>query len=114
MTIIAIGIDLAKNVFAVHGVDETGKAALVRPSVKREALLELVAKLPPCVIGMEACSGAHYWARQFQAYGHTVRLMAAKFVAPYRLSGRKGKNDAADAQAICEAAHRWRSRLFRG
>jgi transposase len=106
MTIIAIGIDLAKNVFAVHGVDETGKAALVRPSVKRDALLELIAKQPPCVIGMEACSGAHYWARQFQAYGHTVRLIAAKFVAPYRLSGRKGKNDAADAQAICEAVQR--------
>ena len=73
MTIIAIGIDLAKNVFAVHGVDETGTAVLVRPNVKRDGLLELVAKQPPCVIGMEACSGAHYWARQFQAYGHTGR-----------------------------------------
>jgi len=78
----------------------------VRPSVRRDALLELVAKLPPCVIGMEACSGAHHWARQFQTYGHTVRIIAAKFVAPYRLSGRKGKNDAADAQAICEAVQR--------
>lgn len=88
MTIIAIGIDLAKNVFAVHGVDESGKAALVRPSVKRDALMELVAKLPPCVIGMEACSGAHHWARQFQTFGHTVRIIAAKFVAPHRLSWR--------------------------
>jgi transposase len=91
MTIIAIGIDLAKNVFAVHGVDETGKAALVRPCVRRDALLELVAKLPPCVIGMEACSGAHHWARQFQSFGHTVRIIAAKFVAPYRLSGPKAR-----------------------
>jgi transposase len=106
MTIIAIGIDLAKNVFAVHGVDEAGKAVLVRPSVRRDALLDLVAKLPACVIGMEACSGAHHWARQFQAHGHTVKIIAAKFVAPYRLSGRKGKNDAADAQAICEAVQR--------
>lgn len=106
MAIIAIGIDLAKNVFAVHGVDEAGKAVLVKPSVRRDALLELVAKLRPCLIGMEACSGAHHWARQFQALGHTVRIIAAKFVAPYRLSGRKGKNDAADAQAICEAVQR--------
>lgn len=106
MAIIAIGVDLAKNVFAVHGVDETGKAALIKPSVRREALLELIAKMPPCLIGMEACSGAHHWARQFQKFGHTVRIIAAKFVAPYRLSGRKGKNDAADAQAICEAVQR--------
>lgn len=106
MAIIAIGVDLAKNVFAVHGVDETGKAVLIEPSVRRDALLELIAKQPPCVIGMEACSGAHHWARQFQKFGHTVRIIAAKFVAPYRLSGRKGKNDAADAQAICEAVQR--------
>lgn len=106
MAIIAIGVDLAKNVFAVHGVDETGKAVLIKPSVRRDALLELIAKQPPCVIGMEACSGAHHWARQFQKFGHTVRIIAAKFVAPYRLSERKGKNDAADAQAICEAVQR--------
>jgi transposase len=106
MTIIAIGIDLAKNVFAVHGIDSSGKAVLIKPAVRRDALLELIAKLPPCLVGMQACSGAHHWARQFQAFGHTVRLMAPKFVAPYRLSGRKGKNDAADAQAICEAVQR--------
>jgi transposase len=69
-------------------------------------LLELVASLPPCLIGMEACSGAHHWARLFAAHGHTVRLMAPKFVVPYRLSGKRGKNDAADAAAICEAVTR--------
>jgi transposase len=106
MTIVTVGIDLAKNVFAVHGVDATGKPALVRPSVARGKLLELIAALPPCLIGMEACSGAHHWARLFAAHGHTVRLMAPKFVAPYRLSGKRGKNDAADAMAICEAVSR--------
>lgn len=106
MAILYVGIDLAKSVFAVHGVSEAGKAELVRPSVARGKLLELIAGLPPCVIGMEACSGAHHWARLFEALGHTVRLMAAKFVAPYRLSGKRGKNDAADAAAICEAVQR--------
>ena len=75
----------------MHGVDENGKAALVRPNVKRDQLVELVANLPPCVIGMEACSGAHHWARTFAGYGHTPKLMAPKFVAPYRrLQGRAG------------------------
>lgn len=106
MAIVSVGIDLAKNVFAVHGVDESGKPALVRPSVPRAKLLELIASLPPCLIGMEACSGAHHWAREFQKFGHTVRLMAPKFVIPYRLSGKRGKNDSADAAAICEAVTR--------
>ena len=106
MAIVSVGIDLAKNVFAVHGVDESGKPALVRPSVSRTKLLELIASLPPCLIGMEACSGAHHWAREFQQFCHTVRLMAPKFVIPYRLSGKRGKNDAADAAAICEAVTR--------
>jgi len=106
MSIITVGIDLAKNVFAVHGVDDNGKPALVKPKVARNKLLELVANLPPCLIGMEACSGAHHWARQFRTYGHTVRLMAPKFVSPYRLSGKRGKTDAADAAAICEAVTR--------
>jgi len=106
MSIITVGIDLAKNVFAVHGVDDNGKAALVKPKVSREHLLSLIAQLPPCVIGMEACSGAHHWARQFRQYGHDVRLMAPKFVTPYRMSGKRGKNDAADAAAICEAVRR--------
>src|SRR6185369_7807302 len=88
------------------GVDATGRAMLVRPSVARGKLLELVASLPPCLIGMEACSGAHHWARLFAAHGHTVRLMAPKFVVPYRLSGKRGKTDAADAAAICEAVTR--------
>ena len=106
MKIITLGIDLAKNVFAVHGVDEFGKVALVRPSVRRDQLLALIATLPPCVFGMEACSGAHHWARAFAGFGHTPKLMAPKFVTPYRMSGRRGKNDAADAAAICEAVQR--------
>jgi transposase len=106
MAIVTLGIDLAKNVFALHGVDATGRAVLVRPSVARAKLLELVASLPPCLVGMEACSGAHHWARLFALHGHTVRLMAPKFVVPYRLSGKRGKNDAADAAAICEAVTR--------
>ena len=106
MAIVTLGIDLAKNVFAVHGVDATGRAALVRPSVARSKLLGLIASLPPCLIGMEACSGAHHWARLFASHGHTVRLIAPKFVIPYRLSGKRGKNDAADAAAICEAVTR--------
>jgi transposase len=106
MAILYVGIDLAKNVFAIHGVDEHGKPALVRPSVQRARLHQLVAVLPPCTIGMEACSGAHHWARLFVQHGHTVRLMAPKFVTPYRMSGKRGKNDAADAQAICEAVQR--------
>jgi len=106
MAILYVGIDLAKNVFAVHGVDEHGKAVVIRPSVPRARLHQLVAALPPCTIGMEACSGAHHWARLFAQHGHTVRLMAPKFVAPYRMSGKRGKNDAADAMAICEAVQR--------
>jgi transposase len=106
MTIIATGIDLAKNVFAVHGVSGAGAVVLREPKVARAKLNALIAGLPPSVIGMEACSGAHYWARQFQAHGHTVRLMAPKLVTPYRMSGKRGKNDAADAAAICEAVQR--------
>lgn len=106
MAILFVGIDLAKSVFALHGVDEHGKAVLVSPKVTRDKLVGVVAALPPCTVGMEACSGAHHWARTFEAFGHAVRLMAPKFVAPYRMSGRRGKNDAADAAAICEAVQR--------
>src|SRR5438477_3268541 len=106
MSILYVGIDLAKNVFAVHGVDEHGRPALVRASVPRAKLHALITSLAPCTIGMEACSGAHHWARLFAALGHTVRLMAPKFVTPYRLSGKRGKTDAADAAAICEALQR--------
>lgn len=89
MTITTIGIDLAKNVFAVHGVDQNGKTVLVKSRVTRTTLPGLIAGLPPCVIGMEACSGAHYWARLFRQYGHEPRLMAAKFVSPYRMAGKQ-------------------------
>lgn len=88
MAVVTVGIDLAKNVFAVHGVDKNGNAVLVKPRVSRAALPELIANLPPCTIGMEACSGAHYWARLFREYGHDVKLMAPKFVSPYRLAGK--------------------------
>ena len=106
MSIVYVGIDLAKNVFAVHGVDEAGKSALVRPAVPRAKLHELIASLPPCTVAMEACTGAHHWARLFAAHGHSVRLIAPKFVTPYRMSGARGKTDAADAAAICEALQR--------
>jgi transposase len=87
-------------------VDEAGKVQLRQPRVGRGALNALIASLPPCTIGIEACTGAHHWARQFQAHGHQVRLMAPKLVSPYRMSGKRGKNDAADAAAICEAVGR--------
>jgi transposase len=97
-----VGIDLAKRVFALHGVDGIGRVVL-RRTVRREQLMEVVAALSPCLIGMETGGGAHDWARRFQQLGHTVRLMAAKFVSPYR---RNGKNDGNDAEAICEAVSR--------
>jgi len=106
MSIITVGIDLAKNIFAVHSVNEASKPELVKPKVARADLLPLIANLPPCLIGMEACTGAHHWARLFRQHGHTVRLIAPKFVTPYRMSGKRGKNDAADAAAICEAVTR--------
>ena len=101
-----LGIDLAKNVFALHGVNASGKSILVRPCVRRDQLLEILAQLPACTIGMEACSGAHHLARELIPMGHTPKLMAPKFVAPYRLQGARGKNDANDAAAICEAVTR--------
>ncbi|SAK98706.1 transposase [Caballeronia arationis] len=104
MSIVTVGIDRAKNVFAIHGVDETGKAVMVKPKVTRDQLVALIAQLPPSLIGMEACSGAHHWARVFRRPGHTVKLMAARLVAPYRMSGKHGKNHATDAAAICEAS----------
>jgi transposase len=97
-----VGIDLAKNVFSVHAVDGLGVVVL-RKTVSRARLVAVVAQLPASLIGMEACSGAHEWARRFAALGHTVKLMAPKFVAPYRKSG---KNDGNDAEAICEAVSR--------
>ena len=106
MEIVTLCIDLAKNILALHGADADGKIVLQRPAVKRAKLLELTGSLPPCRIGMEACSGAHHWAREMTRQGHEVRLIAPKFVAPYRMSGKRGKSDAADAAAICEAVSR--------
>ena len=97
-----LGIDLAKNVFQLHGVDAAGKPAL-RKNVSRGKLMETLANFPRCLIGIEACGGAHYWAREISKLGHEVRIMAPQFVAPYRKSG---KNDLNDAEAICEAVSR--------
>ncbi|QSP94189.1 IS110 family transposase [Marinobacter salinisoli] len=102
MNVTTIGIDLAKNVFSIHGVDSHGKV-VVRKRLNRSKLLPLIAQLPPCLIGMEACSGAHYWAREFSKLGHDARIIAPRFVAPYRKSS---KNDDNDAEAICEAVSR--------
>lgn len=105
-TVYVVCIDLAKNVFAVHGINAAGKPVLVRPRVRRDQLMPLLAKLPPCIVGMEACSGAHHWARSLIELGHTPKLMAPQFVAPYRMQGVRGNNDANDASAICEAVTR--------
>ncbi len=96
------GLDIAKQVFQVHGVNEHG-VVKGRKTLARAKVLEYFAQLPPCLIGMEACGGAHHWARKLTKLGHTVRLMAAQFVTPYR---KRGKNDANDAEAICEAVGR--------
>ena len=101
-SVVTLGIDLAKSSFSVHGVDGCG-SVVMRRTVSRGKLAELVMQLPPCLIGMEACSGAHEWARRFSGFGHRVRLMAPQFVSPYRKSG---KNDGNDAEAICEAVTR--------
>lgn len=105
-----IGIDLAKNVFAVHGADERGHRT-IRKELRRAKLAEFVADLTPCLIGMEACASSHFWARKFQEMGHTVRLMAPQFVKPFV---NTNKNDAADAEAICEAVTRPNMRFVVG
>ena len=100
-----IGIDLAKTVFQVHGVDAVG-AAVVKRKLRRGQVrpaLEVFARLDPCLVGMEACAGAHYWARELSALGHEVRIMPPSYVKPYV---KRGKTDAADAEAICEAVTR--------
>lgn len=102
MEITTIGLDIAKNVFQVHGVDSEGRAVL-RRKVKRDKLLELLGGLEPCLIGIEACATAHHWARQLQTLGHQVRLMPPAYVKAYV---KRNKNDAADAEAICEAVTR--------
>jgi transposase len=100
-TVAIAAIDLAKTVFGVHGVDERGQVVL-RKRLRRHLLLEEFASRPPCLIGMEACSGAHYWARELVRFGHTVRLMAAESVKTFRNS-QQAKGDEADAEAICTA-----------
>ena len=102
MKITTIGVDLAKNVFQIHGVDNHGKVVL-RKKLSRSKLLEFFLTLQPCLIGIEACGSAHYWARKFVAIGYTVKLMAPQFVKPYV---KTNKNDVADAEAICEAVSR--------
>ena len=99
---ITIGLDIAKNVFQVHGVDDEGNV-VVRRQLRRGQVLKYFTKLPACLIGMEACATAHHWARELQKLGHEVRLMPARYVKPYV---KRNKNDAADAEAICEAATR--------
>ncbi|XAG70582.1 IS110 family transposase [bacterium 19CA06SA08-2] len=102
MNVKTIGIDLAKAIFQIHGVNEHGKCLFNKP-LKRAQMISFFANLPPCLIGMEACSSAHYWANKLQGLGHTVKLMAPQFVKPYV---KTNKNDAADAEAICEAVGR--------
>ena len=97
-----LGIDLAKNIFQLHGTDASGKAVL-RKRLSREKLIEFMANTTPCLVGIEACGGAHYWARIFTEYGHTVKMMSPQFVKPYVKSN---KNDAKDAEAIAEAVTR--------
>jgi transposase len=100
--ITTVGIDLAKNVFQLHGVNAAGKAVL-RREVRRAQLMKTIAQLEPCLIGIEACGGAHYWSRRFAEHGHQVKIMSPQFVKPYRKSD---KNDRNDAEAICEAVTR--------
>jgi transposase len=102
MNIKRIGIDLAKQVFQLHGVDQNEKAVL-KKQLPRKKMLAYFQSLPPCLIGMEACGSSHYWARELQKIGHTVKLMAPQFVKPYV---KGNKNDTNDAEAICEAVSR--------
>ena len=97
-----IGLDLAKHVFQVHGVDADGGTVL-RKSLRRAQVLTFFSRLPPCLVGLEACATAHHWARELRALGHEVRLMPAQYVKAYV---KRNKNDAADAEAICEAVQR--------
>ncbi len=103
MTVVTtIGLDLAKSVFQVHGVDRLDQV-VVRRQLRRRQVLVFFKKLPPCLVGLEACGSSHYWAREISALGHEVRMMPARYVKPYV---KRNKNDAADAEAICEAVTR--------
>ena len=97
-----IGLDTAKSVFQVHGIDQEGQV-IIRRQLKRRYVVAFFEKLPPCLVGIEACAASHHWSRQLQALGHTVRLMPPAYVKPYV---KRQKNDAADAEAICEAVTR--------
>jgi len=101
-TVTTIGLDIAKSVFQVHGVDAAGQV-VIRRKLKRRYVPAFFQKLPPCLVGIEACASSHYWARELQALGHTVRLMPPVYVKPYV---KRQKNDMADAEAICEAVTR--------
>src|ERR1700746_2536616 len=109
MQITTIGLDIAKNVFQVHGIDAAEKV-VVRKQLRRGQVLKFFAALPPCLVGVEACATAHYWARELTKLGHEVRLMPAKDVKAYV---KRNKNDAADAEAICEAVRRPTMRFVR-
>src|SRR6201981_2938299 len=109
MQVTTIGLDIAKNVFQVHGIDAAEKV-VVRKQLRRRQVLEFFKALPACLVGMEACATAHYWARELTKLGHRVRLMPAKDVKAYV---KRNKNDAADAEAICEAARRPTVRFVR-
>ena len=100
--VITIGLDIAKSVFQVHGVDAAGEV-VIRRQIRRAQLLAFFSKQAACLVGIEACASAHYWARELRAFGHDVRLMPASYVKPYV---KRQKNDAADAEAICEAVTR--------
>src|SRR5258707_9938196 len=100
--ITTIGLDIAKSVFQVHGVDAGGQP-VIRRQLKRRHVLTFFQKLPPCLVGIEACASSHHWSRQLQALGHTVRLMPLAYVKPYV---KRHKNDATNAEAICEAVTR--------
>jgi len=102
MQVTTIGLDLAKHIFQLHGIDAQGRIVL-RRRLRRAELLPFLEALPPCLIGLEACGTAHHWARQLAALGHTVRLMPPAYVKPYV---KRQKNDMADAEAICEAVTR--------
>src|SRR5690348_5739570 len=102
MKIATVGLDIAKQVFQVHGADSEGRAVL-RKRLRRDQVAEFFANLPPCLIGLEASCGSHYWSRVLSRFGHTVKLIAPQFVKPYVKSQ---KNDANDAEAICEAVSR--------
>src|SRR5450631_2744934 len=106
-TITTIGLDIAKSVFQVHGVDAEGKV-IIRRQLKRRYVLAFFQKLPPCLVGIEACASSHHWSRELKALGHTVRLMPPAYVKPYV---KRQKNDAADAEAICEAVTRTNMRF---